>query len=72
MKTYKYQLEVEVVIDERHINEKYSNYKWNYNSIKDFADSLVPEETYEADTDMSKDGLEKWGYSITKKRTRIK
>lgn len=71
MKIYKYNLEVEIVIDEENINEKYPNFKWNYNSMEDFADSLVPEETYEADTDMSKDGLKEWGYSITKKKMRI-
>ena len=39
-----------------------------FDSIEQFADYLVPEESYEADTDMSKDGLEQWGYSITKKK----
>lgn len=71
MKTFKYLLEVEIVIDEENINEKYPNYKFNFDSIEQFADSLVSEESYEADTDMSKDGLEKWGYSIMKKRTKI-
>ena len=71
MKTFKYLLEVEIVIDEENIDEKYPNYKWNFNPIEQFADSLVPEESYEADTNMSKNGLEKWGYSITKGRTKI-
>jgi hypothetical protein len=71
MKTFKYQLEIEIVIDEENINEKYPNYKFNYDSVEDFADSLVPEESYEADINMSKDGLEQWGYSITKKRIRM-
>ncbi len=71
MKTFKYLLEVEIVIDEENINEKYPNYKFNFDSIEQFADSLVSEESYEADTDMSKDGLEKWGFSITKRRTKI-
>lgn len=68
---FKYILEVEIVVDEKNIAKKYPNYKWNFDSIEQFADSLVPEESYEGDTDMSKDGLEKFGYSITKKRTRI-
>ncbi|TKI70980.1 hypothetical protein FCU45_00910 [Sulfurimonas crateris] len=72
MKTFKYLLEVEIVIDEENINKKYPNYKFNYDSIEEFASSLVPEESYEGDTDTSKDGLEQWGYSITKKRARIK
>ncbi|MDN5072247.1 hypothetical protein [Aliarcobacter butzleri] len=71
MKTFKYLLEVEIAIDEKNINEKYPNYKWNFDSIEQFADSLVLEESYEGDTDMSKDGLVRWGYSITKKRTKI-
>lgn len=71
MKIYKYQLEVEIVIDEKNINKKYPNYKYNYDSIEQFASLLVSEESYEGDIDMSKDGLEKWGYSITKKRIRI-
>ena len=72
MTTFKYIVEVEIVIDEDNINEKYSNYRWNYDSIEDFANSLVLEESFEADTDMSKDGLKLWGYSIKKKRVRIK
>jgi len=71
MTTFKYTLEVEIVIDEDNINEKYPNYRWNYDSIEDFANSLVPEESFEADTDISKDGLELYGYSIKKKRIRI-
>jgi len=71
MKTFKYQLEIELIIDEENIDKKYPNYKFNYDSIEQFADSLVPEESFEGDTDMSKDGLEQWGYSITKKRYRV-
>jgi hypothetical protein len=71
MKTFKYQLEVEIVIDEKNIIKKYPNFEFNYDSIEQFADSLVPEESYEADTDMSKNGLVKFGYSITKRRIRI-
>lgn len=71
MKTFKYLLEVEIVIDEKNINEKYPNYKLNFDSIEQFADLLVPEKSYEGDTNMLKDGLERWGYSITKKRTKI-
>jgi len=65
---FKYKLEYEIEIDENTINEKYPNYKWNFNSPKELADSLVPTTIYEADTDMSKDGLDKWGYSIKIKR----
>ncbi len=71
MKTFKYLLEVEIKIDEDNINEKYPNYKWNFDSIEQFADSLVSEESFEGNIDMSKDGLKQYGYSIMKKRTRI-
>lgn len=71
MKTFKYLLEVEIIIDERNISEKYPNYKWNYDSIEQFADLLISEESYEADIDMSKDGLEQWGYSIRKKKIKL-
>jgi len=51
---------------------EFENYKWNFNSLKEFADYLIPTTRYEADTDMSKDGLEKWGYSIKIKKEEIK
>ena len=69
---FKYKLEYEIEIDENNINKKYSNYKYNFNSPKELADSLVPTTIYEADTDMSKDGLEKWGYSIKVKKEEVK
>jgi hypothetical protein len=68
---FKYKLEYEIEIDEDNISKKYPNYKINYNSIEDFANSLVLEESYEAGIDLSKDGLELWGYGVKKKRTRI-
>ncbi len=46
--------------------------KFNFDSIEQFADSLVSEKSYEADIDMSKEELNIWGYSITKKRKQIK
>jgi len=69
---FKYLLEIEIIVDEKSINQKYPNYKFNYDSIEQFADSLVPEESYEGDTNMSKNGLKQYGYSIIKKRTRIR
>lgn len=68
---FKYLLEIEIIVDEKSINQKYPNYKFNYDSIEQFVDSLVSEESFEGDTDMSKDGLKHYGYSIIKKRTRI-
>ncbi len=72
MKTFKYILEVEIVIDEDNIHEKYPNYRVNYDSIEQLADFLVPEVSYEADINVETDGLKLWGYSIKKKRTRVK
>ena len=70
-KTFKYNLEIEITIDEKNIATKYPNYRFNFGSIDEFADRLVPEESYEGDTDMSKDGLKQWGYNIKKKKTRL-
>lgn len=71
MKKFKYLVEYEIENDEKSINEKYANYKYNYNSPEELADSLVPAKVYEADTDMSKDGLDRWGYSLKIKRNKI-
>lgn len=72
MMIFKYKLEVEVIIDEQNINKKYPNYKLNYNSPEELADSLVPTVAYNFDTDMSKDGIKEWGYGIKIKRQKIK
>jgi hypothetical protein len=69
---FKYKLEYEIEIDDDNINKKYPNYRWNFNSPKELADSLVPTIIYEADTDMSKNGLDKWGYSIKIKKVEVK
>lgn len=68
---FKYIVEYEIEIDENTINKKYPNYRWNFNSPKELADSLVPTISYERDTDMATDGLEKWGYSIKVKKKSI-
>jgi hypothetical protein len=72
MEKFKYTVEYEIEIDENNIIDKYPNYEFNFNSPKELADSLVPATVYEADTDMSKDGLDKWGYSIKIKKAEIK
>jgi len=63
---FKYQIEID--INESAVYEKYPNYKFNYSSPKELADSIAFGVQYEADTDMSKDGLKQWGYSIKVKR----
>jgi hypothetical protein len=64
---FKYVLEVEVVIDEKNINLKYPNYLYNYNSIEEFADSLVFNDSYINNTKVQKDNLKKWGFSVRQK-----
>lgn len=62
---FKYLLEYEVEVDEENIHKKYPNYGMNYNSVKDFANRLVPDgDVYETDINISEHGLEKYGYSI--------
>ncbi|CAC9606326.1 hypothetical protein [uncultured Gammaproteobacteria bacterium] len=66
---FKCTLEYEIEVDEENIYEKYPNYGINYDSSKDFANRLVPDgDVYEVDTNISKHGLEEWGYSIKVKR----
>lgn len=72
MTTFKYKLDIEIVVDEDNVHQKYPNYSINYDSIESFADSLFPKDNDVAGIDISKDGLRIWGYSITKKITRIK
>lgn len=71
MKKFKYLLEVEIVIDEENINEKYPNYTFNYGSVEEFADAIVIADSYETDMDTTKDSLNRFGYSIEKKRVRV-
>ena len=60
---------VEIEVDEDKIWDKYPNYKYNWGtkssitSANKFIKSLMSCFEYEADTNMSKDGLKKWGYA---------
>lgn len=66
---FKCVLEYKIEVDEENIHKKYPNYDINYDSAKKFANRLVPDgDVHEADTNMSKYGLEKWGYNIKVKR----
>lgn len=66
---FKCTVEYKIEIDEENIYTKYPNYKWNYNSVNELADRLIPNgDVYEIDTNMTKDGLKEWGYSIEAKR----
>lgn len=64
----KFKYEVNIEIDEVEVFDKYPNYIWNYETPEELADSIGIGITIEADTDMSKDGMESWGYSINSKK----
>ncbi len=59
---FKYTVEIEV--DENNIEEKYPNYQFNYCSPQELADSVAYSLEIEGDTDMRKNGLDLFGYSI--------
>jgi len=54
---------VEIEVDLKTIEKKYPNYKINYNNADEFISSLMNNFKFEGDTDMSKNGLKKWGYA---------
>ena len=55
---------LEIEVDEKNIVKKYPNYQFNFTSSEEFISHLINNIIYEADINMSKDGLKKWGYSI--------
>jgi len=55
---------VEIEIDEKEVFEKYKNYKYNYNNPKELADSIMFNLQCEGGCDMSKNGMNNYGYSI--------
>ena len=54
---------VEIEVDENNIAKKYPNYSINYSTEEKFIKSLIKSFTIEGNTDMSKNGLKKWGYA---------
>lgn len=54
---------VKIEVDDSVI-EKYHNYSINYNSHRELADSIAFSLEREGETDMRKDGMKEWGYSI--------
>jgi hypothetical protein len=55
---------VEIEIDEKEVFEKFQNYKYNYNNPKELADSIMFNLQHEGGCNMSKNGMNDWGYSI--------
>ena len=58
---------VTIEVDEDKITELYPNYRFNWGNPDDFIEATMKSITIEGDTDMSKDGMKSWGYSITYK-----
>ncbi len=54
---------VEIEVDEKNIEKKYPNYNINFSSPNNFIAHLVEDFIYDADINMSVNGLKKWGYS---------
>lgn len=54
---------VEVEVDEKKVDKLYPNYCFNYGCPEELIESIMEHFIYDADTDMSKDGLKTWGYA---------
>lgn len=65
---HKYKYEITIEIDEEQVVKKYPNYSINYDHPDELANVIGMSSQYEADTDMSIDGMEDWGYSIKAKK----
>lgn len=59
----KKQFIVEIEVDEKNIQKKYPNYKYNYSCPRQMIKNLINDFVYEGNEDMSKVGLRKWGYA---------
>jgi hypothetical protein len=60
-----FNLEIAVAVDE--IANKYPNYRFNFDNPTQFIEMLINDLKFIGETDMSKEGMEKWGYSIVVK-----
>jgi len=54
---------VEIAVNEKTVAQKYPNYDCNYDSPEELIDRVMDNFKFEAETDMSKDGMRVWGYS---------
>jgi len=54
---------VEVAVNEKTVARKYPNYDCNYDTPDELIDAIMLNFKFEADTDMSKNGMKEWGYS---------
>jgi len=63
-KIHKFLYQIDIEIDETEVFNKYLNYKYNWESPKELADNIAFSVENEGGCDMSKDGMESYGYSI--------
>lgn len=53
-----------IEVDNKSIIKKYPNYRFNYRKPEDLIKSIIYDMKFIAGTNMSKDGMKEWGYSI--------
>lgn len=55
---------LEIEVDEEAVQQKYPNYRYNYNNAREFIKAQAREVVMAAGVDLSKDGMKTWGFSI--------
>ncbi len=63
-KTTKRRFVLEIEVDEDAVQQKYPNFRYNYSNGEELIEAVKNSITFIAGTDMTKDGMENWGYSI--------
>lgn len=64
MAKIKKQFILEIEVDDRTVQQKYPNYRLNYDRPEQLIKAVANDIRFIAGVDMSKDGMEQWGYSI--------
>ena len=55
---------VTIEVDEEAVKQKYPNYRLNYDKPEELIKAVANDIRFIAGVNMSKDGMETWGYSI--------
>lgn len=55
---------VRIEVDEEAVKQKYPNYRLNYDKPEQFIKAVANDLRFIAGVNMTKDGMETWGYSI--------
>jgi hypothetical protein len=55
---------LEIEVDENKVQQKYPNYRWNYDKPEELIKAVANDVKFIAGVDMSKDGMRQWGYSV--------